>query len=111
VVPLPCTAWALSRSIEAGGARMRPVAHVFFVSEADYPLLQGACPGEFPATYEQYLKRVDDGIASLANSVDAERVQVTVTDFLLWCVEAKREPDSRTRAEYAVATAEKRSLS
>jgi len=90
---------------------MRPVAHVFFVSEADYPLLQGACPGEFPATYEQYLKRVDDGIASLANSVDAERVQVTVTDFLLWCVETKREPDSRTRAEYAVATAEKRSLS
>jgi hypothetical protein len=94
-----------------GGAHVRPVAHVFFVSEADYPLLQGACPGEFPATYAQYLKRVDDGIASLANSVHAQRVRVTVTDFLLWCVETKREPDNRTRAEYAVYTAEKSSLS
>jgi len=90
---------------------VRPVAHVFFVSEADYPLLQGACPGEFPATYEQYLKRVDDGIASLASTVQAERVRVLVVDFLLWCVEAKREPDSRTRAEYALHAAEKRPLS
>lgn len=90
---------------------MKPVAHVFFVSEADYPLLQGACPGEFPATYAQYLERVDNGIESLANSVHAERVQVPVTDFLLWCVETKREPDSRTRAEYAGYAAERGSIS
>jgi hypothetical protein len=83
---------------------------VFFVSESEYPKLQAACPGDFPFSYAQFVKRVHDGIAALGSTVRAVRVEVSVVEFLAWCSQSKRTPDNKARAEYAAQVAHKQAL-
>jgi hypothetical protein len=89
---------------------VKPFAPVFFVSESEYPKLQAACPGDFPFTYAQFVKRVDDGISALGDTVRAVRIEVSVSEFLAWCSQSKRTPDNRARAEYVAHTAHKQGL-
>jgi len=85
-----------------------PIIRVFFVTESEYHKLQAACPGDFPFSYAQFVKRVDEALASLGPG--AVRVEVKVADFLAWCAQSKRKPDGRARSEYSVHAAHKHSL-
>jgi len=74
---------------------------IFFVSGDEYPVLQSACPGEFPRTYEQFVTGVEKGIRGMALTMTGVKVTVCVTDFLGWCYASRVKPDSRARAAYA----------
>jgi hypothetical protein len=58
---------------------VKPFAPVFFVTESEYPKLHAACPGDFPFSYAQFVKRVHDGMAALGSTV---RVEVSVAEFV-----------------------------
>jgi hypothetical protein len=81
---------------------MKAISYAFFVTEAEYPKLQAACPGEFPFTYEQFSARVDQSIQETADTVAIEKVYASVDQFLAWCAEAKVQPNNISRAKYAV---------
>ena len=83
----------------------------FFVSEAEYPKLQRACPGDFPFTYAEFAARVDEGIKHTSHGFTVEKVYVSVDEFLAWCAEAKVKPDNKARAQYAAIRLHKQSLS
>ena len=81
---------------------MKAISYAFFVTEAEYPKLQAACPGDFPFTYAQFRARVDRGILDSADTVAVEKVYASVDKFLAWCAEAKVQPNNLSRARYAV---------
>ncbi len=88
----------------------KAISHAFFVTEAEYPKLQAACPGDFPFTYAQFSARVDQGIKEMADTVTVEKVYVRVDEFLAWCAEAKVRPNNSSRAKYAVVIGHRQSL-
>ncbi|HLF38484.1 MAG TPA: hypothetical protein VI545_02295 [Burkholderiales bacterium] len=81
---------------------MKAISYAFFVTEAEYPKLQAACPGDFPYTYAQFSARVDQSIRDTADTVAVEKVYASVDHFLAWCAEAKVQPSNISRARYAV---------
>ena len=81
---------------------MKAISYAFFVTEAEYPKLQAACPGDFPFTYAQFCARVDQSIQDAADTVAVEKVYASVDKFLAWCAEAKVQPNNLSRARYAV---------
>ena len=64
---------------------MKAISYAFFVTAAEYPRLQAACPGDFPFTYAQFCARVDQSIRDTADTVAVEKVYVSVDKFLAWC--------------------------
>ena len=82
---------------------MKAISYAFFVTEAEYPKLQAACPGDFPFTYAQFCARVDRSIQDAAETVAIEKVYASVDRFLAWCTEARVQPNNLSRARYAVA--------
>ena len=80
---------------------MKAVSYAFFVSAAEYPKLQAACPGEFPFAYAEFCARLDQSIQEAADSVAIEKVYVSVDKFLAWCAEANVRPNNVSRARYA----------
>ena len=80
----------------------------FFVAEEEYPKLQAACPGDFPFTYAEFTKRVDDGIK--ASGMDVVKVNINIDEFLAWCAETKVKPINTSRARYAALIAHKLGL-
>ena len=81
---------------------MKAISYAFFVTEAEYPKLQAACPGDFALTYAQFCARVDQSIQDSAGTVAVEKVYASVDQFLAWCAEAKVQPNNLSRARYAV---------
>ena len=45
---------------------MKAVSYTFFVSAAEYPKLQAACPGDFPFDYVEFCAGVDRSIQELS---------------------------------------------
>ena len=82
---------------------MKAVSYAFFVSAAEYPKLQAACPGEFTFAYAEFCAGVDRTIQEAADSVAIEKVYVSVDKFLAWCAEANVRPNNLGRARYAAA--------
>jgi hypothetical protein len=82
---------------------VKAISYAFFVSEAEYPRLQAACPGDFPFTYVEFCSRVDRSIKEAGDTVSIERVYVSVDKFLCWCAEAKVPPNNISRARYAAS--------
>lgn len=83
---------------------MKAVSYAFFVSAAEYPKLQAACPGEFPFDYAEFCAGVDRSIQEAAGTVAIEKVYVSVERFLAWCAEARVRPNNISRARYAALT-------
>jgi hypothetical protein len=81
---------------------MKAISYAFFVTEAEYPKLQAACPGDFPFSYAQFCARIDQNIQDTADTVAIEKVYASVDKFLAWCAEAKVQPNNLSRARYAV---------
>jgi len=81
---------------------MKPISCAFFVNEAEYPKLQQLCPDDFPFTYEQFVKRVDDGLLQIPVGIRPEKIYVTVSDFSDWCIDAKLKPDGVARSKFAI---------
>ena len=81
---------------------MKDISYAFFVTEAEYPKLQAACPGNFPFTYAQFSARVDQSVKDAAETVAVEKVYASVDKFLAWCAEARVPPNNLSRARYAV---------
>jgi hypothetical protein len=81
---------------------MKAISYAFFVTEAEYPKLQAACPGDFPYPYAQFSARVEQSIRDTADTVAVEKVYASVDQFLAWCAEAKVPPNNISRAKYAV---------
>jgi hypothetical protein len=81
----------------------KAISYAFFVTAAEYPKLQAACPGDFPFTYAQFCARVDQSVQDSADTVAVEKVYASVDKFLAWCAEAKVQPTNLSRARYAVA--------
>ena len=88
---------------------MKAISYAFFVTEAEYPKLQAACPGDFPFTYAQFSARVDQSIKDAAETVAVEKVYASVDKFLAWCAEAGVQPNNLSRARYAVLIGHPRS--
>jgi len=82
---------------------MKAISYAFFVTEAEYPRLQAACPGDFPFNYAQFCARVDQSIQDTAETVAVEKAYASVDKFLAWCTEARVQPNNISRAQYAVA--------
>ena len=80
---------------------MKTISYAFFVSEAEYPRLQAACPGDFTFDYAEFCARVDRSVKEAAESVAVEKVYVSVDKFLAWCAEANVSPNNISRARYA----------
>jgi hypothetical protein len=80
---------------------MKAISYAFFVSAAEYPKLQAACPGEFPFDYAEFCARVDRSIQEAAETVATEKVYVSVDRFLAWCAESNVQPTNISRARYA----------
>ncbi len=89
---------------------MKTISYAFFVSEAEYPRLQAACPGDFQITYAQFCARVDQNIREAADTVAVEKVYVSVDKFLAWCAKAKVPPNNLSRAKYAIAIGDPRNI-
>jgi hypothetical protein len=89
---------------------MKTISYAFFVTEAEYPKLQAACPGDFPYTYAEFCARVDRGIRDAADTVSTEKVYVIVDKFLAWCAEANVRPNNISRARYAIAIGDPRNV-
>jgi len=89
---------------------MKTISYAFFVTEAEYPRLQAACPGDFPYTYAEFCARVDKNIRDAADTVAIEKVYVRVDQFLAWCAEAKVQPNNFSRARYAIAIGDPRNF-
>lgn len=89
---------------------MKPISYVFFVSEAEYPRLQAACPGDFPYDYAQFCARVDQNIRESAGTVAIEKVYVSVDQFLAWCEKSGVQPTNLGRARYAIAIGDPRNV-
>ena len=83
---------------------VKAVSYAFFVSAAEYPKLQAACPGEFPSDYAEFCAGVDRSIQEAADSVAIEKVYVSVEKFLAWCAQADVRPSNISRARYAALT-------
>ena len=83
---------------------VKAVSYAFFVSAAEYPKLQAACPAEFPTDYAEFCAGVDRSIREAADSVAIEKVYVSVEKFLAWCAEADVRPSNISRARYAALT-------
>jgi len=81
----------------------KAISYAFFVSEAEYPRLQAACPGDFPFAYGEFCARMDRGIREGADTVSIEKVYVSVDKFLEWCKENNVQPGNISRARYAAA--------
>jgi hypothetical protein len=81
---------------------MKAISYAFFVTEAEYPKLQAACPGDFPYTYAQFCARIDQSIKDTADTVAVEKVYASVDKFLAWCAETRVQPNNLSRARYAV---------
>lgn len=81
---------------------MKAISYAFFVTEAEYPKLQAACPGDFPYPYAQFAACVDQSIRDTADTVAVEKVYASVDQFLAWCAEANVQPNNISRARYAV---------
>jgi hypothetical protein len=77
------------------------ISYTFFVTEAEYPKLQAACPGEFPYDYVQFSARVNQAVREAAATVAIERVYVSVDQFLAWCAREGVQPNNLSRARYA----------
>jgi hypothetical protein len=90
--------------------KMKSISYVFFVSEAEYPRLQAACPEDFKITYAQFCARVDQNIREAAATVAVEKVYVSVDKFLAWCAREKVRPNNLSRARYAVAIGDPRNF-
>ena len=75
---------------------------IFFVAEAEYDKLQRLCPEDFPYTYAQFSKRVDDSIGQMPADIHAVKVYITVSDFSDWCIESRIKPDGTARAKFAM---------
>lgn len=82
----------------------KAVSYTFFVSAAEYPKLQAACPGDFPFDYAEFCAGVDRSIQEAAGTVAIEKVYVSVDKFLAWCAEANVRPNNISRARYAALT-------
>jgi hypothetical protein len=80
---------------------MKAVSYAFFVSAAQYPRLQAACPGDFPFDYAEFCAGVDRSIQEAASTVAIEKVYVSVDRFLAWCAENNARPNNISRARYA----------
>ncbi|HEY7658791.1 MAG TPA: hypothetical protein VH881_18160 [Burkholderiales bacterium] len=80
---------------------MKTISYAFFVSAAEYPRLQAACPEEFPFDYAEFCARVDRSIQEAADTVAIEKVYVSVERFLAWCAETNVRPNNLSRARYA----------
>ena len=89
---------------------MKSISYAFFVSEAEYPRLQAACPGDFPFPYAQFCARVDQNIRETADTVAVEKVYVSVDQFLAWCAKANVLPSNISRAKYAIAIGDPRNF-
>lgn len=81
---------------------MKTISYAFFVTEAEYPSLLTACPGDFPPTYEEFCVRVERSIREMADTVALEKVYVRVDEFLAWCAEANLRPNNISRTRYAI---------
>jgi len=81
---------------------MPTTSYTFFVTTADYPKLQAACPGDFPFPYEDFVIRVDHGIKQRANTMTIIKVYARVNEFLAWCAKTKVKPNNQSRSQYAV---------
>lgn len=80
---------------------MKGISYAFFVTDAEYPKLQTACPEDFPFDYAQFCARVDETIQEAAATVAIEKVFVSVEQFLAWCAETGVRPNNLSRARYA----------
>jgi hypothetical protein len=89
---------------------MKAISYAFFVTEAEYPKLQAACPGDFPLTYAQFCARIDQSIRDSADTVAVEKVYASVDKVLAWCAEAGVQPNNISRARYAVVIGHPRSI-
>jgi hypothetical protein len=87
---------------------MKTISYAFFVTEAEYPRLQAACPGDFQYAYAEFCARVDKNIRDSADTVAIEKVYVSVERFLAWCAEAKVHPNNLSRARYAISIGDPR---
>ena len=89
---------------------MKTISYAFFVSEAEYPRLQAACPDDFPFPYAQFCTRVDQSIREASDTVALEKVYVSVDQFLSWCAKANVPPNNINRAKYAIAIGDPRNI-
>jgi hypothetical protein len=82
---------------------VKAISYAFFVSAAEYPRLQAACPGDFPFPYAEFCARVDRSIKEAGDTVSVEKVYVSVDRFLSWCAETQAPPNNISRARYAAS--------
>ncbi|MGH8703360.1 MAG: hypothetical protein ACREVR_19585 [Burkholderiales bacterium] len=80
----------------------KAISYAFFVTEAEYPKLQAACPGDFPFTYAHFCARIDQSIQDSSDTVAIEKAFASVDKFRAWCAEAKVQPNNLSRARYAI---------
>lgn len=87
---------------------MKEISYAFFVTEAQYPKLQAACPGDFPYDYAEFCARVDKNIRDVAETIAVEKVYVQVDRFLAWCAQERVSPNNISRTRYAIAVGDPR---
>jgi hypothetical protein len=81
---------------------LKAISYAFFVSAAEYPKLQAACPADFPYDYAEFCSRMDRSVRdAAADNVVVEKVYVSVERFLAWCAESNVPPGNLSRARYA----------
>ena len=74
---------------------------VFFVSEAEYPNLLSAFPGEFPTLYSDFVSAVDVRIEKRQEQFATTKAYVRVVDFLAFCTKRGIPPDADAKRIFA----------
>lgn len=78
-----------------------PYEFEFFVTEAEYPKLQAACPGDFPFPYEKFVAIVDQRLEKRLEQVTTRKAYVDVSEFLAYCDRHNIGPDQNARILFA----------
>ena len=78
-----------------------PYEFEFFVTEAEYPKLQAACPGDFPFPYEKFVAIVDQRLEKRLEQVTTRKAYVDVSEFLAYCAKRRISPDENARIVFA----------
>jgi hypothetical protein len=77
-----------------------PVKFIFFCIEADYPKFLAILPDYLPATYQEFVARVNQSIENRMKEVTIVETDVGFDEFMAFCDKSGKVPNYDTLVAY-----------
>ena len=70
-----------------------PVPWIFFCTESDYPKFLALLPNDLPASYRDFVARVDSHIKNMMEHCTIVKTNVGFDEFIAFCTKNRKEPN------------------